>query len=84
MKDLDEAICVANYVAPEHLELQVKEENISYLQSNIKTAGALLLGRFSATALGDFMFDQVMYCQLIVIMGFQVCELKTFLGDLPA
>ena len=54
VKDLDEAICVANYVAPEHLELQVKEENISYLQSNIKTAGALLLGHFSATALGDF------------------------------
>ena len=54
MKDLDEAICVANYVAPEHLELQVKEENISYLQSNIKNAGALLLGHFSATALGDF------------------------------
>ena len=53
MKDLDEAICVANYVAPERLELQVKE-NISYLQSNIKTAGALLLGHFSATALGDF------------------------------
>ena len=46
VKDLDEAICVANYVAPEHLELQVKEENISYLQSNIKTAGALLLGHF--------------------------------------
>ena len=54
VSELKEAVSVANFVAPEHLELQVKDENISYLQTNIKTAGALLLGHFSATALGDF------------------------------
>lgn len=54
VNDLEEAVSVANFVAPEHLELQVKDENIPYLQNNINTAGALLLGHFSATALGDF------------------------------
>lgn len=54
VKDLEEAISVANFVAPEHLELQVKDESLDYLKSNINTAGALLLGHFSATALGDF------------------------------
>ncbi len=54
VKDLEEAISVANFVAPEHLELQVNDESLDYLQSNINTAGALLLGHFSATALGDF------------------------------
>ena len=54
VSSLEEAVSVANFVAPEHLELQVKEENISFLQDNINTAGALLLGHYSATALGDF------------------------------
>ena len=54
VRNLEEAVSVANFVAPEHLELQVKEENISFLQNNINTAGALLLGHYSATALGDF------------------------------
>ena len=53
-KNLEDIVSVANFVAPEHLELQVKDENIPYLQRNINTAGALLLGHFSATALGDF------------------------------
>ena len=54
VSNLEEAVSIANFVAPEHLELQVKDENISFLQDNINTAGALLLGHFSATALGDF------------------------------
>ena len=54
VRNLEEAVSVANFVAPEHLELQVKDENISFLQNNIYTAGALLLGHYSATALGDF------------------------------
>ena len=51
---MEEAVSVANFVAPEHLELQVNDESLDYLQSNINTAGAFLLGHFSATALGDF------------------------------
>ena len=53
-KNLEEIVKVANFIAPEHLELQVKNEDLPYLQENINTAGALLLGHFSATALGDF------------------------------
>ena len=52
--DLKEVVDLANFIAPEHLELQVENQVISYLQKNITTAGALLLGHFSATALGDF------------------------------
>ncbi len=36
------------------MELQVKDESLGYLQKEISTAGALLLGHYSATALGDF------------------------------
>ncbi len=53
-ENLEEIVKVANFIAPEHLELQVKNEDLRYLQENINTAGALLLGHFSATALGDF------------------------------
>lgn len=52
--DLNKVAEVANFIAPEHLELQVDRESISFLQKNITTAGALLLGHYSATALGDF------------------------------
>ncbi len=45
---------VANFIAPEHLELQVAEKNLDFLVDKITTAGALLLGHYSATALGDF------------------------------
>ncbi|MDA0346128.1 MAG: histidinol dehydrogenase [Verrucomicrobia bacterium] len=52
--DLDAAIDVANFIAPEHMELQVEPNKISYLSNAITTAGAILQGRYSATALGDF------------------------------
>ena len=39
---------------PEHLELQVSENHLEILVEHITTAGALLLGHFTATALGDF------------------------------
>lgn len=52
--DMHEVAEVANYIAPEHLELQVDEKTILFLKENITTAGALLLGHYSATALGDF------------------------------
>ena len=78
VKDLDEAICVANYVAPEHLELQVKEENISYLQSNIKTAELFYWDIFSH-CLGDFVAGPSHVLPTGRSSGFhQVCELKTF------
>ncbi len=50
--DLDEAAEVANYIAPEHLELSV--ENARDYAASIRHAGAIFLGRYTAEALGDY------------------------------
>ncbi len=52
VRDLDEAIEVANYIAPEHLELSV--ENPQALAENVRHAGAIFMGRYTAEALGDY------------------------------
>ena len=49
---LDEAVAVANRIAPEHLELSV--ENASELARSVRHAGAIFLGRHTAEALGDY------------------------------
>ncbi len=51
---LDAAVEVANFVAPEHLQLQVDNEAIAGMTRRISTAGAIMQGNFTATALGDF------------------------------
>jgi histidinol dehydrogenase len=51
---LAQAAEVANYVAPEHLELLVKDSSAKILTKAITTAGAIMLGNFTPTALGDF------------------------------
>ncbi len=53
-KNLAEAAAVANYVAPEHLELHVRKAALTGLTRNITTAGAMLLGAQTPTVLGDF------------------------------
>lgn len=50
--NLEEAAKVANFVAPEHMELHVK--NAEKLAEKIRTAGAILCGGFTPTVLGDF------------------------------
>lgn len=50
----EEAVKVANFVAPEHMELEVEAGKIGYLTRKIETAGAVMQGKWSATALGDF------------------------------
>jgi histidinol dehydrogenase len=50
--NLDDAVDVANYIAPEHLELSV--ENAEQLAQKIRHAGAIFLGRYTAEALGDY------------------------------
>jgi histidinol dehydrogenase len=50
--DLDDAVDVANYIAPEHLELSV--DNAQQLARSIRHAGAIFLGRYTAEALGDY------------------------------
>lgn len=52
--NMDQAAEVANYVAPEHLELQVAESTIDALTKKIRTAGAILQGYLTPTVLGDF------------------------------
>ena len=51
-KDLDEAIAISNYIAPEHLELSV--ENPLERSKKIKPAGAIFMGRDTCEALGDY------------------------------
>ncbi|WOO43514.1 histidinol dehydrogenase [Rubellicoccus peritrichatus] len=51
---LDEAVEVANYIAPEHLELHVADVEQRSLVKKITTAGAILLGSETPTVLGDF------------------------------
>ena len=53
-KSLSEAAEVANYIAPEHLELQVADKLIEPLTKQITTAGAILQGYMTPTVLGDF------------------------------
>jgi len=52
VKDLDEAVTVANFIAPEHLELSV--ENATEMAKEIRHAGAIFMGRYTAEALGDY------------------------------
>jgi len=52
VKDLDEAIEVANFIAPEHLELSV--EDPMTMAKRIRHAGAIFMGRYTAEALGDY------------------------------
>mgnify|MGYP003975345755 CR=1 FL=1 len=54
LPDLARLSEVASFVAPEHLELQVSEENLAMLTEKITTAGAFLMGHKTATSLGDF------------------------------
>ncbi|MFN3786227.1 MAG: histidinol dehydrogenase, partial [Thiothrix sp.] len=51
-QDMAEAVNVANYIAPEHLELSV--ENPREMVSQIRHAGAIFMGRYTAEALGDY------------------------------
>jgi len=50
--DLDDAIELANAFAPEHLELL--EEDAILQADNVRTAGCVFVGRFGATAFGDY------------------------------
>lgn len=51
-RNLDEAVDIANRIAPEHLELSVSDPEI--LCAKIRNAGAIFMGRHTAEALGDY------------------------------
>ena len=50
--DIDDAVEVANYIAPEHLELSV--DNAMEVAQSIRHAGAIFVGRYTSEALGDY------------------------------
>jgi histidinol dehydrogenase len=51
-RDMDDAIEVANHVAPEHLELSL--DDAEQWAQKIRHAGAIFMGRYTAEALGDY------------------------------
>lgn len=52
VKNLDEAVDVANQLAPEHLQVMVKSP--TSLLRRIRSAGAVFLGPYSPTSVGDY------------------------------
>lgn len=52
VSNLDKAVEIANLIAPEHLELSVEDPEA--LAKNIRHAGAVFMGRYTAEALGDY------------------------------
>ena len=52
VRDMDEAIAIANRVAPEHLELSVADPQP--VARKIRHAGAIFMGRYTAEVLGDY------------------------------
>ena len=51
-RSLEEAVEVANLLAPEHLELQVEDPEA--LLSRVRNAGAVFLGRLTPEVVGDY------------------------------
>ena len=51
-KDIDNAIDIANHIAPEHLELSI--EDPQSVAGRIRHAGAIFMGRYTAEAVGDY------------------------------
>ncbi len=51
-KNLQQAVDISNKIAPEHLEIMVK--NPQRLLKGIRNAGAVFLGPYSPTAVGDY------------------------------
>ena len=51
-QDMDDAIEIINYISPEHLELSV--ENADQVAKQVRHAGAIFMGRYTAEALGDY------------------------------
>lgn len=52
VRDLDQAVEVANRIAPEHLELSIEKPEA--VAPRIRHAGAIFMGRYTAEALGDY------------------------------
>lgn len=51
-ESMDDAVEVANHIAPEHLELSMDDAEL--WAQKIRHAGAIFMGRYTAEALGDY------------------------------
>ncbi len=49
---MEKAVEVSNYIAPEHLELSVEDPQA--MATQIRHAGAIFMGRYTAEAVGDY------------------------------
>ena len=52
VRDMDEAVAIANRVAPEHLELALADPDLWV--SKIHHAGAIFIGHYTSESLGDY------------------------------
>ena len=52
VSDINDAVEIANYIAPEHLELSI--DDAPAVAKLIRHAGAIFMGRYTAEALGDY------------------------------
>jgi len=52
VKNMAEAVAVTNYIAPEHLELSVEDPQA--MAAQVRHAGAIFMGRYTAEAVGDY------------------------------
>ncbi|PSB91578.1 histidinol dehydrogenase [Candidatus Pandoraea novymonadis] len=52
VRDMDEACDIANFIAPEHLE--ISSETPQFWADKIRHAGAIFLGRYTSESLGDY------------------------------
>ncbi len=53
VRDLEDAVRIANHIAPEHLELSVADPQ-SLLDAGLRHAGAIFMGRHTSEAVGDY------------------------------
>ena len=52
VQDMEQALTLINRIAPEHLELSV--DDAQAMAANVRHAGAIFMGRYTAEALGDY------------------------------
>ena len=53
-KDMEQCIEISNYIAPEHLEVMIKDPNSNSFINKIKHAGAIFFGEYSNEVFGDY------------------------------
>ena len=76
---LEEALKLSNEIAPEHLELHIKEpmNALDY----VKHAGSIFLGPYAPEPLGDYWRDRIMYYQRAERQDFSPLSVDDFVKN---